>query len=155
LCAFAFDGVMPIFSELFGVTPTILISVFISISLLEKPGAALVFAIIVGILSDFQSGKLIGAQVFLFSVLAILLNYLISNFSKINFLTIILAATIAAPTIIMFKFLIFYVFKNYGNNFFAFWHYFGPNILQTVILTPFVYYFNEFVNKLLNGGERH
>lgn len=129
--------------SLWGIKPTLLIPVALSIALFEKEVAAMGFGVACGLLIDFGRGGVIGFHAILLAICCYTISALVTNLFKTNLLTAVLMGLASIVLIFFFQWIFFYVFPNYGQAGYALIRHYLPRMAYTAVILPITYYFNR------------
>lgn len=129
--------------ELWGIRPTLLIPVALTIALFEKETTAMWFGMACGLLADFSHSTVLGFFGLLLAVGGYALSELVTNLFKTNLLTALLLGVCAVTAIVLLQWFFFYVCVGYGQVWYALVRHYLPRIVYTSAALPVAYYFNR------------
>lgn len=125
--------------EIYGARPVILITVAISIALMETEVASMIFGVACGLLLDFGTGGSLGLYAIILCILCFLISILVQNVVQVHLLTALLVAIWATAIPVVLGWVFQYLLKGYTNPSYAILHHYLPKYLYTLILFPLIF----------------
>ena len=136
------------FINIKGITPIILLSIVISISMLQNMIISCIYSLIGGLLCDMAMNCIVGVSVLWFVIIAVVVNILTIWYFKINMVNFIIFLTVSLfieySIILLYKFILLGIAD---INLFMLYTAL-PSILFTILLGPFVFIFFLYVNNI-------
>lgn len=140
-------GLIP---ELFGVTPSLIMCVCISIAVFEGEMPAMMFGLAGGLLMDFGSRTIFGFNAFFLTVLCYLCGLLVVNLMRNNIVTTMVLGAGVLLIMGIVRWFFFYVLWGYPSLWFHFYAVMLPCALYSVIILPLFFYLNRVISTYLS-----
>lgn len=125
------------------VKPMILIPIAIMIALFEGPKIGLLFGFIVGLFLDVGSSGTFGFYSAVMTCTGFLVGTLAQKIIKFNLITSVAFAIAFITAIYVLHFLFVFLFLDYYDALYAFFNHYVVGLLYTIVLSPFIYFFNK------------
>ncbi len=135
--------------QIFGATPCILVALALTIAVFESEIPAMVFGVICGVLTDLGFSNSIGTFTIALTICCFVLGFCSNNIITVNFLNVMITATVVITALLSLHFLFALVLKgyDYAGNYFV--NHYISRIVQTIICTAILYFINKFIYETL------
>ncbi len=145
LILYILQGTPSLIPEIFGGKPVLLICVALTFAAFEKELPAMFFGLACGIMCDLGISNTIGYFSVILTAVCYFEALLFKSVIVKNFFNTMLYCLCGCATIICFYFLIFYIFRGYGNAFYYFLNHYVSRIVYTFLCCIPVYFINKFL----------
>lgn len=125
------------------VKPMILVPVAIMIALFEGNKVGAVFGFVVGVFLDVGATGKIGFYSAVLACLGFLVGTAAQKIIKFNLITSVAFAIAFTAAFYFTHFIFEYLFRGYSDVIYAFFNHYLVGVLYTVMLSPFIYFFNK------------
>lgn len=133
-------GLVP---ELFGARPLLIIPAVLAIAMFEDEIPAMCFGLAGGLFLDFGAGGTMGFYGLLLGALCYAVSLMAANLFRTNFLTALLVSAAGSATVLLLRWVFFFVLYGFGYPGYALTAHFIPMFVYTAALMPLTYYFNR------------
>lgn len=144
-------GLLP---EFFGGKPLLILSLFLSISILESDQIIILVAIFCGLVLDLSLGGYIGIQTVMLTALRFIMSKIKRKIRRGDFIVLLFASIIFVPLVMYSRFYTHYVLSGFLYPEIAFFNHILPSVVYTVCTVPIIYFFNRPVVSSINAARR-
>ena len=144
-------GLMP---SINGVKPMILVLVVIMIGLFEGKSIGMAFGFITGTLLDVGATGEFGFYAAAMTCIGLLVGVAAQKIMKFNLVTSVVIEVAFTGAFYITHFLFSYLLRGYSEALYVATNHYLIGFLYTIILSPFVYFFNKAFAVLINAEEK-
>lgn len=146
LLAFIIQSTPYCLPEIFGEKALLLLPLAVSIAVLEEEIPAMIFGLICGLLADSAFNGTIGFFSIFFVVLCYISGRFMTDYIKMNLLSVMLLALGSIVLVFGFHFLLYYVLEGYGHIFHFFVEHYLIRMIYTLAVMPVFYGLNKRIS---------
>lgn len=126
--------------EISGIKPVLIVPLLICVCMYEEVVPSFVYAVITGLLWDISSGKLMGFNAIILSVVGMFASLLCIYYLRTKLLNSVLFVITAMMVQGLLDFLFYYALWGLENNQLILTNYILPTVIYTVVVTPIFYF---------------
>lgn len=136
--------------DVYGVYPSLVMCVCISVAIFEGEIAGMYFGLAGGLLLDYTSTKIFGFYALFLTVICYVCGLLVVNLMRNNIVTTMILGAGSFLSIALVKWFFFYVIWDYPSLFYHLYAIILPSALYSFLLLPVFFYFNRVLSTHLS-----
>lgn len=153
LVFFIIERIPGLVPSLNSVKPMILVLVTIMIAMFEGSGVGAIFGFVAGIFLDVGAAGSFGFYTAAMTCVGFLVGKAAQKIIKFNLVTCVAIGIAFTAAFYITHFLFEYLFCGYSDVTYAFFNHYLVGMLYTILLSPFVYFFNKAFAVIIKARE--